>query len=250
MYTNKDLQKHLGQEHKISPISEYLKEIVYGGIDGIVTTFAVVAGFAGAQNSASISGSIPIFTVLLFGFANLFADGISMGLGNFLSVVTEKDVFKHESDKELHEMRNNREMEIAETIQILQNKGFSQKDAENMTALLIKNEPYWLNFMMTEELNLENPHNQNPYLTGLTTFGSFIFFGLVPVLPYLILKNQISPQNIFSISIVSTFIALVILGLLRWKVTKQGAIRTLGETLLLGGASAGIAFLVGTFFKI
>ena len=73
-YTNKDLQKHLQEEHKMSPFSEYLREIVYGGVDGIVTTFAVVAGFAGA-NAGSQVGGLGALAVLLFGLANLFADG-------------------------------------------------------------------------------------------------------------------------------------------------------------------------------
>jgi len=76
---------------KDSYFSTYLREIVYGGNDGIVTTFAVVAGFAGAQKDPA-SSSIPIFTVLLFGIANLLADGLSMGLGSFLSLRAKQDV--------------------------------------------------------------------------------------------------------------------------------------------------------------
>ena len=56
----------------------YLRDIVYGAIDGIVTTFAVVAGVAGGALSSSI--------VLVVGSANLVADGLSMGVGNYLSI--------------------------------------------------------------------------------------------------------------------------------------------------------------------
>ena len=83
----------------------YLKEIVYGGNDGIVTTFAVVAGFAGAH--ANGHSYIPAITVLLFGLANLFADATSMGLGNFLAIRTEQDIYAHEKDKEYHEIKHN-----------------------------------------------------------------------------------------------------------------------------------------------
>mgnify|MGYP001588355272 FL=1 len=96
----KKLKIHLKEEHNISPFSTYLKEIVYGGNDGIVTTFAVVSGFSGAQSL--IGNTItPAFTVLLFGLANLFADSVSMSLGNFISLRSQQDQYNSEKSKEL-----------------------------------------------------------------------------------------------------------------------------------------------------
>jgi len=244
-YSQKDLDKHLDEEHKINPLSEYLKEIVYGGNDGIITTFAVVAGFAGATGG----GHIPIISfiaVLIFGLANLFADGISMGLGNFLSVHSDQDNYKTHKQKELHEIRTNPNMEAAETIQILKNKGYSQKKAEAMTKLYTQNEDYWLEFMMNQELEFPNPENTNPFLTGLATFFSFIFFGFIPLMPYVVLK---SANNTFLYSSFSTLIALILLGLLRWRISKQSALRSVGEVVLVGGVSAITAFVVGSFFR-
>lgn len=62
----------------------YLRDIVYGAIDGIVTTFAVVAGVTG--------GALSSRAVLIVGIANLFADGLSMGVGNYLSIRTHESV--------------------------------------------------------------------------------------------------------------------------------------------------------------
>jgi VIT1/CCC1 family predicted Fe2+/Mn2+ transporter len=76
---------------KTAAFSTYLREIVYGGSDGIVTTFAVVAGFAGAQKDPA-SSTMPFVTVILFGLANLVADALSMGLGSFLSLRAQQDV--------------------------------------------------------------------------------------------------------------------------------------------------------------
>ena len=56
----------------------YLRDIVYGGIDGVITTFAVVAGVRG--------GELPAVVAVVIGMANLFADGLSMAVGNFLSI--------------------------------------------------------------------------------------------------------------------------------------------------------------------
>lgn len=70
---------------KHSILKKYLGEIVYGGNDGIITTFAVVSGFSGAALMNDNTLNLSIGLVILFGFANLFSDGLSMGIGNYLS---------------------------------------------------------------------------------------------------------------------------------------------------------------------
>lgn len=245
MKKNSDLLiKHLHNEHKISPFSQYLREIVYGGTDGIVTTFAVVSGFSGA--AAMGNGGLPALAVLLFGFANLFADAASMGLGNFLSIRSNQDVYREEERKELHEIKNNPKMEIEETIEILKEKGYSGADAQEMAKLYSKNEKYWLDFMMSQELERANPERDNPYLTGLATFLSFISFGFLPLIPYILTAGQ---KVDFIIPCSISLFGLLLLGLLRYKVTKESVFRSIGETVLLGSVAGGIAYLVGTFFR-
>ena len=238
------LKTHLEEEHHISPVSAYLKEIVYGGTDGIVTTFAVVGGFAGAQSALS---SLPLVSVVLFGLANLFADGTSMGLSNFLSLRSEKDLYRTQRHKELHEVRTNPQIEKEETEEILMTRGFTKKQAEEITALYATNEQYWTDFMMNYELELPNPESENPVFTGLATFIAFIAFGFIPLIPYLFLRGVGSN---FVLSCVGTTVGLIILGFFRWKVTSQTLLRSVGEILLLGGVSASIAYFVGTFFRI
>ncbi len=65
-------------------LEDYLSEFVYGGIDGAVTTFAVVAGATGARFSTSV--------IIILGFANLIADGFSMGVGSYLSSKSELEL--------------------------------------------------------------------------------------------------------------------------------------------------------------
>ena len=96
----KTFEQHLKHVHKQTILSGNLKEFVYGGVDGIITTFAVVAGFTGAtimsqENEVTI---IPISVVLVFGLANLFADGFSMGVSDFLSSRAEKKLFQQEKE--------------------------------------------------------------------------------------------------------------------------------------------------------
>lgn len=245
-YTKQDLEHHLAEEHHQSPFSEYLKEIVYGGNDGIVTTFAIVAGFSGAQGGA-IAASIPAIAVILFGFANLFADGASMALGNFLSIRADQDVYKQHRTKENHEIHTNPQMEWHETVEVMKQKGFSETDAKQLADIYQKNESYWTEFMMRDELEMSDPLKDNPLYSAVATFFSFTLFGFVPLVPYIFLKDS---MNIFFLSIAFTGIALFLLGLLRYQVTRINIVRSVGEVIALGSAAATIAYFVGTFFRM
>ena len=72
--------------HKGHLVHKYLPEFVYGSIDGIITTFAIIAGVIGAALNPII--------ILILGFANLFADGFSMASSNYLSQKSENQLIK------------------------------------------------------------------------------------------------------------------------------------------------------------
>lgn len=243
MKNTADLKRHISAEHKRSPFSTYLREIVYGGTDGIITTFAIVASFSGAQQEA-LNPSIPLFAVLLFGFANIAADGLSMGIGNFLGVTASQDVYRKEKKREQAEIERDPEFEKAETLQILQSKGFSYADAKALTAIYVRNKPFWVEFMMRDELNMSSPEKENAALTAIATSISFVCFGMIPLVPYMIARGEH-----FKLSVAFTALSLLILGGLRFRVTGQGVIRSIGETIILGGVSAVLAYLVGTLFR-
>lgn len=240
-----------GQKKSIghSAFAEYFKEVVYGGVDGIVTTFAIVSGFSGAALSSDMTAQASFAIVLLFGLANLFADAVSMGLGNFLSVRSERDQYDILRAREQRSIQNEPEHEIAETVEIMKRKGFSEEEARALAAIYSKNEDYWLDFMMSHEYEVSDPRGENPMLTGLTTFGAFLVFGAIPILPFVVL-GEISSTAMFQISTTGTFLALVMLGLLKWRVVGTGLWRSLGEIVLVGSVAAIIAFAVGTFFKL
>jgi len=240
-----NLEKHLKEEHRMTPLSTYLKEVVYGGTDGIVTTFSVVAGFTGAQQNTI--GILPLATVLLFGFANLFGDGVSMALGNFLSSRSEQDVYHKFKTKEREEIRKNPEIERAESIEILIRRGFNTKQAEKLVDLMSQNENYFLDFMMHDELQLPNTENDKTHLMVLATFAAFISFGLIPLLPYIFFKND---PDLFLFSVLTTGLALVLLGFLRYYVTGYRWMKSVLETLFLGSAAAVVSYFVGTLFRI
>lgn len=243
------LKHHLEHEHEQSPFESYFKEVIYGGIDGIITTFAVVAGFSGAALSSDATTQLSFLVVLLFGLANLFADGVSMGLGNFLSVKSDQDLYRAARKKEMHEVEQNPDMEFEETITILMQKGYDEVDARTLATLYRKNEGYWVDFMMNHELEMPDPRGDNPMLTGFATFVSFLIFGAIPLLPF-IFASTAPASSVFIYSVIGTGIALVLLALLKWRIVGSSLRHSLIEVLLVGGAAATIAFLVGSFFEV
>lgn len=236
-------------EHKNSPFADYFKEIIYGGIDGIVTTFAVVAGFAGASMSSDTTVQVSFLIVLLFGLANLFADAASMGLGNFLSVRSEKDLYNASRKTEVQLLRTNPEHEVAETVRIMKEKGFTDAQAETMADIYKTNEEYWLDFMMQHEQEMSDPRGENEVFTGLATFFSFMVFGAIPLLPFMF-QSEGNAQLAFMLSSTGTLGALVALGLLKWRVIGTKFLPSLFEVVTVGGTAAVLAFFVGTFFSL
>jgi VIT1/CCC1 family predicted Fe2+/Mn2+ transporter len=234
---------------KHSAFAHYFKEVIYGGIDGIITTFAVVAGFSGAAFSNETTTQLSFLVVLLFGLANLFADGVSMGLGNFLSVRSDQDLYRARRKVETEVVERSTAFEVEETVRLLIEKGYSESDARALTALYQKNPTFWIDFMMEHKLEMSDPTGDNPFFTGLATFLSFIFFGAIPLLPF-ILFSSLHSDVLFIHSIFGTAFALVILGIMKWRIVGSGLASSLFEVIAVGGSAAFIAFFVGTFFKL
>ncbi|MFN3209587.1 MAG: VIT1/CCC1 transporter family protein [Roseovarius sp.] len=235
-----DWQRHRREAHRLSQTQEFLKQIVYGGNDGIVTTFAIVAGFAGAQAEgvAQIGG----VAVLVFGLANLFADAISMGLGEYLSLRSQHDLYRARRTSELREIAEDPDHERMELFEILRQRGLPAGEADTTATIMSKHPAVMADLMMTYEFGMMDPDEDSPVASGLFTFGSFIVFGAVPLLPYFLLPPT---QATFLLSVCATAAALAALGLLRWNATGERMARCVGETLLVGAICAAAAFGVG-----
>jgi len=223
------------QHHQLQ--GRYLKSIVYGGLDGIITTFAVVAGVAGAALSAGI--------VLVLGLANLIADGLSMAIGDYLSTKAENEYNKAERNREAWEVDNYPEGEKEELIQLYTSKGLSRPDAQTIVDILAKNKEAWVDVMMVEELGIVES-NESPAKNGLATFLSFAAFGSVPLIAFVLSKfvGSIRPVA-FPLACVLTASTLFALGSLKVKITERNWLLSGLETLLVGGLAALAAYLVG-----
>lgn len=224
--------------HKVGQGS-YLRNMVYGANDGIVTTFAVVAGVAGA--------SLPPKIILILGFANLVADGISMAMGNFLGTRSENQL-KHEELKVEHwEIDHVPEEEAKEIERIYKNKGFKGADLKRAVAIITSDRDIWAKEMMIHELGIIPGEEESPWKNGLVTFLSFSIAGLLPLLPYVF---NIPIKDTFTTAIVFMAVALFIVGALRTIFTKKNPLLSGLEMLAVGAIAAGSAYGVGYFIGL
>lgn len=234
-------QQKIATENHNQEQGQYIKSLIYGGLDGIITTFAVVAGVAGASLSAGV--------VLILGFANLIADGLSMAIGDFLSTKAEMEYEEAERERELWEVENYPEGEKRELIELYMNKGMSEEDATIITETLAKNEKAWIDVMMVEELGILS-ESESPLKNALVTFFSFAVFGFVPILVYVLAKFLPGlEQNTFLVACVLTGLTLFSLGALKVKITAKNWFLSGLEMLTVGGIAAAAAYLVGTLLS-
>ncbi|MHC0052834.1 VIT1/CCC1 transporter family protein [Actibacterium sp. D379-3] len=219
---------------------EFLKQIVFGGNDGIVTTFAIVAGFAGAKAEGVVQ--IGSLAVLLFGLANLFADAVSMGLGEFLSSRARRDLYHGRHAALMQRLTRESRTGQATLAGLLRDRGLSSTDADAASALIARQPKLLAEMIMRYEAGMSHPDADTPALSGLVTFLSFITFGVLPLIPYFLYEPT---TTTFQLSCLATISALIILGLLRGNATGTRLGRAVGETVLVGGVCAIVAFLVG-----
>jgi len=220
---------------------QYIKSAVYGGLDGIITTFAVVAGVAGAELAAGV--------VLILGFANLIADGLSMAIGDFLSTKSENEYHKAERERESWEIENYPEGEKKELVELYTDKGMTKKDAETIVSLISKNKSTWVDIMMVEELGIIES-TESPLKNAVVTFISFAVFGLIPILAY-VLAYPIAffRENTFAVACALTLLTLFTLGAVKVKVTGKNFFKSGLETVSVGGFAAFAAYLVGHLLR-
>ena len=154
------------------PHSNYLRDWIYGGIDGAVTTFAIVAGVAGADLAATV--------VLVLGFANLLADGFAMAASNYSGTKAEHDDYQRILGIEQKHIALVPDGEREEIRQIFAAKGFSGNDLERIVTVITSDQALWAKTMAVEEYGL-SPTPRSPTLAALSTFTAFIMCGLVPL---------------------------------------------------------------------
>lgn len=226
-----------GTLHGLGVYSQYLPEFVYGGIDGIVTTFAVVAGATGANLDISI--------VLILWFANLLADGFSMSVGSYLSKKSEQATYEKHKKIEEREIDQRPEIEKQEVRDIYAKKWFEGALLEQVVETLTADKSRRVEVMMKEEHGM-NAFEWSAFMNGLATFTAFVVVWLLPLIAYILYyMNIISEAWLFETAIVVTALAFIGIGRLKSYVTKSPLPKSIAETLLLWLLAAFVAYYVG-----
>lgn len=218
--------------------NSYLGDAVLGGIDGCVTTFAVVAGVTGA--------ALPSGVAVILGLANLLADGFSMAAGNYQSGRTEQERLARARAHEERHIEHVPEGEREEVRQIYARKGFEGEALEHAVDTITSNRKRWVDTMITEELGLPL-QVPDPVRIALATFAAFVTVGLVPLLPFFV--PALGDDATFATSSVLTAIAFFGIGCVKGH--RLGTSRWRGglETLLVGGIAAVLAYAVGAWLR-
>lgn len=213
----------------------YLKDAVFGAIDGAVTTFAIVAGVVGADLSVRV--------IVALGIANVLADGFSMAAGNYSGTKAELDDARRLRAVEERHIRLAPEGERAELREILRLKGLDGEVLEDATDAIARNHSTWVDMMLVEEYGL-SPVDPHPLRAAIATFAAFLFAGMVPLMPYLL-----GLPDPFRLSIWLTGATFFLVGTIKaiWSLAPWW--RSGVETLVIGGIAAGIAYYVGTLFR-
>ena len=213
----------------------YLRDWVYGGIDGAVTTFAIVAGVVGAELSTGV--------VLALGAANLLADGFSMAAANYSGTRSEHDERRRLHGVERRHIRDDPAGERREIREIFRAKGFDGPVLEEIVAVVSADQALWIETMLAEEYG-QPPVLRSPMRAALVTFAAFCLAGAAPLIPFVF---GFGSAPVWALGLTAATFFGVGAFKSRWSPTHW--IRSGAETLAIGLAAAGVAYGVGWLLK-
>jgi DNA damage-binding protein 1 len=230
--------------HQDTHCGGILRPLVFGGLDGINTTFAVVAGATGAD--------FPIAQVLSLGFVSLFAGAFSMGMGECTSAKAELALQRWERARETWEFENYPEGEIQEMVDIYKRKGMTETDAHLIMSTMSKYHDVFIDHMMVEELGImPDAPNKDPKVDGLAMFAAFTLSGTVPLLSFIVKaavwgkQDQQRKGTAFGVCCGLSALALTIIGAGQARYRKQSPQSTCLQMLFNGFVSGAVAYGTG-----
>lgn len=230
-HTAEAIRARLAEERR----PNYLRDWIYGGIDGAVTTFAVVSGVVGA--------GLQPYVVLILGVANLIADGFSMAASNYSGTKAENDEIARLIEVEHRHIRFDPEGEREEIRQIMNMKGMSGPALEEAVEVLTANHDLWVSTMLVEEYGV-SPRQRSPMTAGLSTFAAFVVCGGLPLLPFIF--GWPSAFVTASVLVGCTFVGIGAAKSL-WSTAPWW--RSGLETLAIGSIAAALAYGIGYLLK-
>ena len=217
------------------PRRSYLRDWIYGGVDGIVTTFAIVAGVVGAHLSSHI--------ILILGCASLIADGFAMAAGDYLATRSEDEEFHHAEAVERRHIAICPEGEREEVREILRRRGIPGDLLGQVVASITADRDQWVRIMLRDEYGLPDAV-RSPWRAAVLTFSAFLLCGLVPLVPFVA-----GLKDAFLIACVVTGLMFLVIGALksRWSIRPWWYSGL--ATLAIGGGAAAVAYAVGAWLR-
>lgn len=228
------IRKRLSQGGKRQNISD----AVLGGIDGCITTFAVISGSVGAGFPSSVA--------VILGFANLFSDGFSMAISNYESSKTEQEFIEGIKKSEERHIDEIPEGEREEVRQIFRAKGFNGELLEKVVETITADKRVWLEVMISEEHGLSKTAPK-PSTSAGVTFLAFVSVGAVPLIPYIVSSLEMNQQ--FSISAFLAGTMFFLIGILKSFALEKPVFLSGIRTLLTGGTAAALAYFTAYFLR-
>lgn len=213
------------------PTVSYLRDWVYGGIDGAVTTFAMVAGATGAALDDRV--------IVILGFANLVADGFSMAAANYSGTRAEEQDYRRLEAVEYRHIDADPEGERNEVREIYRRKGFEGADLEQVVKVLTGTRRRWIDTMLAEEYGLAGLP-RSPLKAAAVTWIAFALCGLMPLLPFLLPVPYAT-----SLSLGVTTLVFLVIGAVKSVWSSKSALASAAETALIGTTAAAVAYGVG-----
>lgn len=215
-----------------------LPDAVLGGIDGCVTTFAVVSGAFGAGFSPQVA--------LVLGLANLLADGFSMAVSNYEAGQAHLEEIASAERTEREHIKFVPEGEREEIRQLFRSKGLEGDLLEQVVYVLCRNPEVWVSTMIREEYGLSSV-GLSPLRSAMTTFVAFLLVGMVPLLPYAMPDLEVTTRFFASLALAGgVFLSI---GMLKSLVYGLRPWRSGLRTLIMGAAAAGLAFGAGSLVQ-
>eukprot|EP00929_Paragymnodinium_shiwhaense_P058612 TRINITY_DN29361_c0_g1_i1.p1 TRINITY_DN29361_c0_g1~~TRINITY_DN29361_c0_g1_i1.p1 ORF type:complete len:300 (-),score=73.09 TRINITY_DN29361_c0_g1_i1:115-960(-) len=248
-YASKDASRSIAA-HSVTahteptnPEGKYLKPVIFGGLDGISTIFAFLAGAVGAK--------LTLESIVALGCAQLFAGAFGMGFGEYLSSEAERQVAQREQDREHWEVQTYPQGEINEMIDIYKEKGLTHEDATLVANTLSKYEDFWVEHMMLTEIGMMPPEGGpgQAMLQGVIMFMSFLFMGALPLVAYvlgMILIHDETPANAMVITCGASVGSLFLLGVMKAYLADMSLFMGGGGMAVQGCISAICAYAIGT----
>jgi len=219
-------------------VNSVLRPIVFGANDGLVSNLALVMGVAGATSDVAI--------IVLAGIAGLIAGAFSMGVGEYISVQSQRELLDYQVAFQRKQLRDAPEQERAILAGLYLGRGFSREEADRFVDAVFDEEDHAVRLLIFEEVGLDERSIGSPLAAAGGSFVAFTIGAFVPLAPYLLLAGAAAFVGSLGLSLAALALLGTGIALLTRRPIPYGAARQ----VLLGGAAAAVTYGVGTLLGV